>query len=312
MNGDFTPECARVIASAFLETPPISVTPIFGRGSVNAIFHAKAAGREIIVRLQRGDDAPTEYRKERWCGEKARAAGVPTPEVLEIGVAGDAAYMIQEFVLGVNGTEIRSDSPAIPEALGKYARITHALPVSGFGNVLADADTGRFVGSGGSTWNDWVGNNITALRADDSLRTLGVHSEAESESIKTIFTALRDRDFHFGLCHGDLSARNVLVRPDGAIILLDWGCAEVHITPHYDLRELLRENAPDSGFVTAFRRGYALSDAAFATIRQEMLWLELLKSFDLVRWAIDRNSAELARYTASAKAALSAALLSLS
>ena len=301
MNNHFAAEFVERLTATFLKAPVLSVRPIIGKGSVNAIFQVETATQKVIIRLQRGEDARTEYRKEQWCSEQAREAGVPTPKVLTVGGEGEVAFTIQEFVPGVSGAEC-SDDMTLATTLGKYARIIHVLPVSGFGNILTDTTTGSFGGSGGSTWQSWVGNNLQALTVRDPLLSLGVYAEAERERIAAIFERLRERDFRFGLCHGDLSARNVIVLADGGFVLLDWGCAEVHIVPHYDFREVIRENATDSPFVRAFCQGYGLDATDFGVILQEMRWLELLKTFDLVRWAIDCKPTELPRCAADAKA----------
>ena len=64
-----------------------------------------------------------------------------------------------------------------------------------------------------------------------------------------------------GLNHYDLAIRNTVVDEKGQISLLDWGSAEAHLVPHYDLLEILRWQHPsDEGF-RAFELGYGL-DAA--------------------------------------------------
>jgi Ser/Thr protein kinase RdoA (MazF antagonist) len=106
------------------------------------------------------------------------------------------------------------------------------------------------------------------------------------------FESLAEKRFDFGLCHGDVAPRNVVL--DGQrMTLIDWGCAHAHIVPHFDFRELLRVHSSDSAEVRAFAAGYGAS-AKLNRLLPEMENVLLLCAYDVVRWAKDRAPAQLA------------------
>jgi hypothetical protein len=90
------------------------------------------------------------------------------------------------------------------------------------------------------------------------------------------------------LNHDDLAIRNTMVDATGRVSLLDWGSAEAHLVPHYDLLEILRRLHPSDARFQAFLVGYGLNEGEFAALLPEVRSLALLKAFDLTRWAIDR------------------------
>ena len=84
-----------------------------------------------------------------------------------------------------------------------------------------------------------------------------------------------------------------MVDATGQVSLLDWGSAEAHLVPHYDLLEILRRLPPSDARFQAFLGGYGLDEAEFAALLPEVRSLALLKAFDLTRWAIDRCPARI-------------------
>ena len=93
----------------------------------------------------------------------------------------------------------------------------------------------------------------------------------------------------FGLNHGDLAPRNVLLRPDGDLVLIDWGSAACGPVPYTDLLILLRDTTqngdPDTDELAAFADGYGLDLAA---LLPTLVAICMLTALDLVRWASDR------------------------
>ena len=133
-------------------------------------------------------------------------------------------------------------------------------------------------------------------------------SRERSSLVRRLFEELSDKTFRFGLNHGDLSLWNTLVEPSGKVNLLDWGSAEAHIVPHFDMlyviRHHLRDGTPTVEEMTAFRQGYGLSDEEHERLKPELDRLFLLLSFYKLRWAIDWNASRLEEYVGRAKTAL--------
>jgi hypothetical protein len=111
---------------------------------------------------------------------------------------------------------------------------------------------------------------------------------AQVAEIRHVFHTLREATFRIGLNHYDLAIRNTMVDATGQVTLLDWGSAEVHLVPHYDLLEILCRMHPEDARFQAFLEGYGLDEGEFAALLPEVQSLALLKAFDLTRWAIDR------------------------
>lgn len=298
MTAELQQLAARIV-NRFYDEKVVSTALIVGLGFVNQVYRVETERRKAIVRLNHADSY-AEYVKEKWCIEQAAAAGIRGPRVLAIGIEDGHAYMLQSFVKGENGLET-ADAAGIGiwRRLGEYARVIHEIPVQGYGGELSDPVHGIFwnpphPGSDGS-WHGYIRYNIDSLTESDPLLELGVLTKTQSRQAKAIFGKLAAQTFRFGLIHGDLSAKNVLVDQEermdseegGAISLLDWGSAEVYPVPYGDVIQLMltqfRDGAPNAEQFDAFAEGYGLSSEQLAEARELML----LRSFDTVRWAID-------------------------
>ena len=250
---------------------------ISGRGSCNQVFRADAGSRSIIIRLN-SDRDPREFQKEAWCMARAADAGVSVAKPLGHGNLHGWNYGVQSFEGEMHG-EDAEDQHAIWEFLGRSAALFHGVGVTGLGDVLLDEAKGAFDGE----WQTYVGDNIRALATDAPGAGM---NDAQASALVNSIESLATRQFQIGLCHGDLTPRNVVL--DGSrTTLIDWGCAHAHIVPHFDFRELLRKHAVDSLEVRSFLAGYD-GDFDEAVLLSEVNDLLLLCAFDLIRWARDR------------------------
>lgn len=295
---------AAQIAATFLRQTVEEVTPINNKGIVNQIFIVRTRDSAIVVRMSKPEDESRSlpfYEKEAWCLERATALGIPGPQVLEVGQWGTRPYMLQTFVAGVNGEDSELDELGIWHALGQYAKLFHAIPLDGFGETLADF----YKGNAQAEWKAFVDYNLNSLTTDDQLLRLDIYDYAQVEDIRQVFQTLRQMTLRIGLNHYDLSIRNTVVDETGQVNLLDWGSAEAHLVPHYDLLEILRHYQPSSTQFQAFMAGYGLDEAQLASLLPEIRSLELLKAFDLTRWAIDRCPERIEEIAAQARQVVS-------
>lgn len=297
-------ELAAHVASLILDEPRLSTTPLIGRGSVNRVFIVAGAGSKVVVRMSARAGAADEYAKEKWCMEQAAARGVLVPDVLAVGRCGEHAYLVQSYVEGAEGRDRAAMRLDIWRALGEYARRIHAIAVAGFGLKLSDMTEG----DARKSWLRYVDYNIRSLVPEDALIELSVLTESQSKVMRESFRRLREREFVFGLNHGDLSLKNTIVRRDGRVVLLDWGSAEASIVPHHDLIELLKmnmlEGTPDDAELRAFLDGYGISPGEFARMLPELELLLTLRAFDKLRWALEWNREELESFVSHARQAL--------
>jgi len=280
------------IAQKYLATQQSPRVAALGGGSCNINYSVENNGRKIVVKLSkpyREYKAMEEYKKERWCLKKAHELGIPSPEVLEVGESNGRAYMVQSYVGGVPAASLEGVSPlSRPEQmqvwhrLGEYAKRIHSVSVQGFGEGMNEG--GIFDGS----WDKYLQYNIDSLSENDPLVAMGVLSADQSKEVKLDFQALKERKLHFGLCHGDIALRNVMVGDHGEISLLDWGTARAEVVPHYDLVEILRDSKPDKETLKYFLDGYGMTEVTLQGMRDDLRTMNLLRSIDTLRWAIDK------------------------
>ena len=282
----------------------VSVVPILGKGSVNKVFIVEEAKAKVVVRMNDDRAALDEYTKEGWCIEKAAAKGVPVSDVLEVGMFEEHAFMIQTYITGDEGRNSQLSRNHVWQQLGKYAKLIHSIEVVGFGLKMSDLTEGDYRKS----WLKYLDYNINSLNERDELLRLNVVNESQSKIIRAIFENLKEKPFNFGLNHGDISLKNVIVDEAGGVNLIDWGSAEASIVPHHDLIEILKmnmlENAPDKEEIQAFLNGYGISQIEFEQMMPELESLLLLRAFDKLRWAIDWKIETLGEFVSHAKDAV--------
>ncbi|MBD3919196.1 aminoglycoside phosphotransferase family protein [Paenibacillus sp. PR3] len=296
---------AEQIAGDFLQEQVIGSYQILDKGMINQVCVVETERNKVVVRMNNQSTYPS-YIKEQWCIEQAASAGIPGPRVLSVGICEDTAYMIQSFVEGENGL----DSGVLSRTetwrqLGRYAKMIHAIPVKGYGENLVNPEQGEWVspphpGSDGS-WQGYIQHNIKCLTDEDPLIRLGVLTPEESIKLRELFVKMSTESYLFGLIHGDLTLKNVLVDSTGQMTVIDWGNAAVAPVPHGDLIHLLLHQMLEDGLndveFNAYLDGYGMNQEELIVTRQLML----LKSFDTVRWAIDRSPDQIESYAAIAK-----------
>ena len=222
-------------------------------GSVNKVFRVTSAGRPSILRFSAEASAYADYQKEAWCIEQARARGVPTPEIVQIGQHGTVTFMFQRFVAGVPGTSPLLDRHHVWSALGAHLSTIHTIPTQGFGLQLQDATAGQFTES----WERHLSYNLSALGSHDLLQQQGIITPNESALLTHYFTRLGRDDVRLALSHGDIALRNAIVDPNSSVHLLDWGCSHSHVVPYSDFANILRWEQPTRPEFATFLEGTA-------------------------------------------------------
>ena len=286
-NKEESRETVLAIASK-LGLEPLVAEQIVGRGFVNEVWRVRALPMDVVIRLNHDREAQAvlaEYEMEATCYRVAAGGGMASPRILGTGLHRNRAYLAAEFVPGIAGDDHANRLDAW-RRLGACGAAIHRLPVPPepwriFPLLARGSD---------DEWSSQRRLNLDALSSEDPLVGLGVYHPDEIDRLRQLFESLPDGPV--GLCHGDLAPRNLIFSDSGDTVVLDWGCANVHLIPFYDLEGLLRnhllENAPTFAELTAFAEGYGWSPDEFAAIRTLAEAYLLLKSFDLVRWALAR------------------------
>ncbi len=267
----------------------ISIIPIVGRGTVNRVYLVSANENSVIIRLNSKEEL-ARFQKEAWCLEQASAVDVPSPNLIDIGVVKDTAYMILSYIEGRNGVDIVENKPKVWRVIGSYAKKINSMTTNGFGESMVSP--GVFA----DNWERYLNYNIDSLDSNDKLLEIKAITREQSSIIKERFVKLKDKKFEFGLIHGDLSLENVIVE-DVKVTLIDWGVAEATIVPHMEIVDLLQNQlSDDSPLFDEFLGGYGMSREKYELIRPEIKALALLQAMDKLRWAVDKKPDQITEF----------------
>jgi hygromycin-B 4-O-kinase len=226
-----------------------------GSGLSNFVFHADHPAGAMVVRIARKPEKFNAFIKEQWAIRQAAEAGVPTPEVLEVGmeVVG-VPYMIQRRVAGEEAIHHPGRLEVLRE-MGRYTARINSVKTKGFGTTF-DWSANQL--SRNDTWGAFLKDE---LRVDERLEVLGRHQMLPPKSLRKLRTLLRaigEKRRSPTLNHGDMRLKNVMVDAGGAIVaIIDWEECCSQIAPYWDISLALHDLSIDAK--QAFLEGYGLS-----------------------------------------------------
>jgi hypothetical protein len=100
------------------------------------VFSVDHAAGERVVRMKPAPDKRGEFIKEQWATRRAQEAGVPTPEVLEVGHAvGGHPYMIARRVRG-EPASCHPDRLRVVREMSRLTAAINAIPTAGWGTTF--------------------------------------------------------------------------------------------------------------------------------------------------------------------------------
>jgi aminoglycoside phosphotransferase (APT) family kinase protein len=286
---------SRIAASHGLPAQPVA--ELSGLGSVNHVFVIGDAAERFVIRFPIDPLRENEFATEAWCLELAASLGIPGPATIASGTFSGIPYAVQRFVPHV--ARDRLGRPDLWRTLGRYARLINDVAVPD------DAPAGLFSRFGRdlpAAWQAHLAYNLAELTSEDALISLGVYPREEQPRLKAMIAELAGTPMAFGMSHGDLAARNVLVSPDGALVLMDWGSATCGPVPYTDLLTLHhhhdQDDDPSADDLAAFSAGYGID---LGEVGPTLEALRQLAALDLVRWALDRRPDRLPELAESAR-----------
>jgi aminoglycoside phosphotransferase (APT) family kinase protein len=227
---ELTPAQQRAVevAAAYVGAEPVSVRAEWTWGPTVVVALTFADGLRAYVKA----GAEQDVHREAAVIARARAAGVPVPEVLgtgtDLGLPG-GRWLLTRAVpgrkLSDQGLESPTTSRTLDELADIYARL-HAVSLPGFGPLAADGSCGTL-----ASWSQWQRDTM-----EKALAQLGPSAPADRfRSLAATFAADLDRAPGV-LLHADLGDGETYVDPStGAVTaIVDWGAALVG-DPLYDL-----------------------------------------------------------------------------
>jgi hygromycin-B 4-O-kinase len=245
---------ARRLIEHHFKSKPGRITYQTG-GLTNHVFLVKHAEGDFIVRIGSAPERINAFIKEQWVVGVARKAGVPTPEILEVGnEVAPAPYMIARKAQGHDAAN-HPERGAILRELGHYAAIIHTIKTSGFGSVF---DWSGNLLSRNDSWQDFLDQE---LKLESRLEILKRHKMMPPDKLAQLVRTLEHgagKNAQTRLNHGDLRLKNVLVDEKNRITaLIDWEHSMSNIAPQWDLALALHDLSIDERM--EFLAGYGLS-----------------------------------------------------
>jgi aminoglycoside phosphotransferase (APT) family kinase protein len=260
-------------------------------GIVNAVYFVElAAGGGCVVRIS--ELRYRDYVKlELWAIERARATGVPVPELLAADTTATAfpePYLITRRVPGLPGDSARLSLPELLDVcrdLGRCLARLHRIAVPGFGELAPSATGPGFGGPHATLW-EYVEAALTSLAAGLP------HHERPQRRVETIRARFAP---HRGLferrvasfLHGDVQGKNLVVAHGRVAALLDFECAQGG-DPALDFRVIDYWDSKREALLGAMVEGYAREAGSsgqaevgpHAAFRRRLLLFELLYALE--------------------------------
>lgn len=241
-------------------------------GLSNLVFLIHHTEGEFIVRIGQTPGKINVYFKEQWAVAKAREAGVPTVEILEVGnEVIPAPFMVSHYARGQVATQ-HPERLAILHEMGRYAALINAISTQGFGSVF---DWSNNQLSHNKTWEEFL---FQELKLEARLGILKKYKMLPPRKLKLLAQILEKaggRGTKPTLNHGDVRLKNVLVNKQGKITaLIDWEDCMSNLAPQWDLSLALHDLSIDEK--QEFLTGYGISDDKLMEIAPTLKALNII------------------------------------
>src|SRR5215211_2686185 len=149
-------------------------------GLSNFVFEVSHAEGDFIVRISPDPARINSFIKEQWAQNKAREAGVPVPEILEVGShVINQPFMISRVVRGGEAT-FHENRLEIVKEMGRYAALINSIKTKGFGSTF-DWSSNQL--SHNESWLEFLENE---LKFEEKLATLEKRKMLDDAKAKKI------------------------------------------------------------------------------------------------------------------------------
>ena len=253
-------------------------------GLTNYVFVVNHVEGQFVVRISPEPEKIEAFKKELWATQKVREAGVPSPEVLEVGDDLFAEpYMITRRVTGAEGSHHPKRDRIVHE-MGRYGKIINSIHTTNFGKNF-DWTTN---GSKNITWSDYIDEE---LQLDQRLQLFAeskILPKRELKNLRQIIDKSKTLQIKPTLNHGDLRLKNVIVDDDGQIAaIVDWEECLSAIAPQWELSISLHDLSIDEKDL--FLEGYGLVPEQMEEMAPLIKAFNILNYYDAIKLAIEQE-----------------------
>jgi putative hydrolase of the HAD superfamily len=260
-------------------------------GSANIVFEAVSDNEKIIIQLNRDIRRFFLYKWSASAMNKARKAGVPVSETLDIGVHGEFSYMVYKKIQGTVASDYSGDKSEIWFQMGEYARRINTIKAPGYGTIRYSE---RKVGYR-REWRTYIGEEIDRVIN----ATLQYFDDSLPKIIQRELLNMKGWKFEPKLIHGNLDLKNIIVDDEGKIRgIIDWDEAIYAKSPEFELVTTLAWIQAESeekynSYRREFLRGYGINGDELLLMKEKIRSVQFLKYLEYLDWytVLDKDSA---------------------
>lgn len=267
-------EMARVVIKHHFGSSPRRIN-FKASGLTNFVFAVVHPQGDFVVRISPEPSRIDSFYKEQWAQTAASSAGVPTAEILEVGMEIiKYPFMIARTVRGVEATHHPKRAEIVRE-MGRFAALINSVPTIGFGKTF-DWSGNRL--SRNETWKEYLENELEYENRLHVLEKRRVVSPAQIKQLRKIFAEALKMKPKAALNHSDLRLKNVIADENGKICaVIDWEGCSSNIAPAWELSIALHDLWTDEK--QYFLEGYGVTEKRFREIAP------LVKAFNFINYA---------------------------
>jgi aminoglycoside phosphotransferase (APT) family kinase protein len=278
---------AKAIVTHHLGSPPLRIARQTG-GISNLVYGVRHHDGDFILRLSPHEHKLEVFRKEQYATEKARAAGVPTAQILYVGAeAVPCPYMVQTWVRGQEATHHPRRLEILRE-IGRLGTVINSIETAGFGREFADLPGSR------APLRSWCEFLRRELELERRLGVLVEHDMVDADKAERLRAVLEAADRDAGsprLNHGDLRLKNVLVDDHGEVTaVIDWEHCVSALAPVWEWSIALHDLSIDA--MQAFLRGYGASREAIERLAPVVKALNIINYVPAIERLLQRDEPE--------------------
>jgi aminoglycoside phosphotransferase (APT) family kinase protein len=276
---------ARTMVAAIIEhhldTPPRRVVAA-GGGLTNHVYSVEHPEGALIVRVNESAEKLNDFIKEQWAIARAHAAGVPVPEVLEVGMqAVPHPYMISRRMRGENA-KVHRHRRKVLQQMGHLGALINSIPTDGYGQTF---DWSRNRLSHNESWGEFLDRELEVEARLRLLERSGMMTAARSRQVRGALHDVPKASLPSRLNHGDMRPKNVLADERGNVTaIIDWEdcCAN---PPLWDLSVALHDLSIDEK--RAYLEAYGIEERELLSIASAVKALNLVNYAATIRTALE-------------------------